>query len=249
MEKLPTVLIPAIVLQTDSAARSQLFAQTLRPIGQHSQPPKGYSESQFEHDLWRYFPGKIHSGLLVKNPELQQPFVPDFAYIDSALNLHLDIEIDEPYTHGSRQPLHYVGCRKDEQRNQFFLNSGWVVVRFSELQVVKSPASCCKTIASTIATLTGDSALMTAFRPVPTLKPERRWTVAEAQKMAAVGFRDRYLVNSSETPQRKNQTTSKPSRVLTSRFTFYCPECGEGPIRWQGHYIQCPNCGCDGFAW
>lgn len=245
MERLPTILIPSALQQTDAQMRSQSLSQTLRPIGQHAKPPRGHSESQFEQDLWRYFLGKIHAGVMVQNPQRQQPYVPDFAYIDPALNLHIDIEVDEPYTHDLRQPLHFLHCPKDQQRNQFFLNSGWVVIRFSEQQVVKSPESCCKTIASTIATLTGDSALMNAFRQVPTLKPDRRWTQSEAQKMAEASVRDRYLYSEASQIQ---QPLRHAKRVVTAK-TFYCPQCGEGPIDRQGHYIRCPNCGCDDFAW
>jgi very-short-patch-repair endonuclease/predicted RNA-binding Zn-ribbon protein involved in translation (DUF1610 family) len=255
MEKLPTILIPPAILDAKTHQElSTVLSQTLPAIGSHHKPPKGHSESQFERDLWRYFPGKIYTGWLVKRPDYNQPYVPDFVYWDRVLNLHIDIEIDEPYTHDLRQPLHHLGCHKDEQRNQFFLNSGWIVIRFSEAQIVKSPASCCKAIASVIARITNDNTFMNAFRDVPTLKPDRRWTYSESQQMAEKLYRSQYQpAQQFNTDTIAKQKTRKPKvtksgTIATTQFTFYCPECGEGPIRWQGHYICCPNCGYDGFT-
>ncbi|MBD2092924.1 hypothetical protein H6F67_24040 [Microcoleus sp. FACHB-1515] len=235
MERFPTVLIPSD------------WSAAVEPIGVHVQPRRGRSEAAFEQELCRYFPGKIHAGLMVPNPERPQPYVPDFAYIDPATNLHIDIEIDEPYTHDTRLPLHYRDCPKDELRNQWFLANGWIVIRLSEAQVIKSPASCCKVIASTIATLTQDSTIMTAFRQVPTLKPQPRWTFDQAQQMAARGDREQLMPEPIAPGQRK-RGNAVPTRRDRVPLTFFCPECGEGPIRWQGHYICCPNCSNAGFA-
>lgn len=258
MEKLPLILVPESLSEAIASGNEQLLsvlAQTQRPGGMHYKAPRGHSESQFERDLWQFFPSKIHTGLMVHHPNRAQPYVPDFAYIDSTLNLHIDIEVDEPYTHDTRQPLHYIQAPKDEQRNQFFLQIGWVVVRFSEEQVVKSPMSCCKAIASVIATITSDNAVMNPFRQVPTLKPAKRWTFEQAQQMADQGYRETYLkplppAKVSEKSRRKGRShnNAKRSPQPTAQLTFYCPACGEGPIRWQGHYIACPNCGYDAFT-
>ncbi len=224
MEKLPTILHSTI-------------AVPLASIGTHHKAPKGRSETQFERDLWQYFPGKIHTGLLIKRPDLIQPYVPDFAYLDK--DIAIDIEIDEPYTHDTRQPLHYLNCPKDAARNKFFLDHGWSIIRFSEAQIIRSPASCCKTIASTIATRTGDSSIMAPFRQVPTLKPDRRWTKDQAEHLAAQNYREQYLA-----------TTEKPdsnSALMTRNLTVQCPICGE-TVRWQGHYVSCSNCGYDRFV-
>ncbi len=260
MARFPTVLIPPALAIRDPDnvdALQQALSQTVKPVAAHYKPPRGHSESQFERDLWRYFPGKIHTGLLLPRPDQASPYTPDFTYLDSALNLHIDIEIDEPYTYDTRRPLHYLNCPKDQQRNQRFLEWGWVVVRFSEAQVVKHPASCCKTIASVVGQITGDNSIMVSFRQIPTLKPELCWTLPEAQQMADTCYRESYLTQSqsqssteARPSKRKRRQENLPvrSRVLTAQFTFYCPECGEGPIRWQGHYICCPNCQYDAFA-
>jgi very-short-patch-repair endonuclease len=255
MERFPTILIPPAIADSVSLSQvQQALQQTIPPTGVHIKAPKGHSETQFEHDLWRYFPGKIQTGLLVSNPACKQPYVPDFAYIDQSLNLYIDIEIDEPYAYGTQKPIHYLGSAKDQQRNQYFLDQGWLIIRFSEEQVVRSPASCCKAIASAIATLLGDSAMLHPFRQVPTLKPQKRWTGAEAKVMAEQAYREKYLVAqipaqpTMQSQRRQKQTSCSSPRFMTANFTFYCPECGDGPIRWQGHYVSCPTCHYDKFV-
>ncbi len=224
MEKLPTILLPKV------------DRLPIAPVGTHHKAPRGRSESQFERDLWRYFPGKIHTGLLVKRPELNQPYVPDFAYLDR--EIAIDIEVDEPYTHDTRQPIHFLDCPKDRSRNQFFTDHGWIVIRFSETQVIKSPASCCKAIASTIAQISGDNTIMSAFRQVLTLKPDRRWTVEQAQELATQNYRERL--------QPASEPTKNPN-LMNGDLSFHCPTCGE-LVQWRGHYVRCANCGYDQFV-
>lgn len=256
MARFPLILLPP-ALQSPQVRQPDtlrtILSKTVRPTSTHAQPPRGRSEGQFESYLWRYFPGKIHTGVTLVRDNPGSPYVPDFAYIDSDLGLHIDIEIDEPYTQDTRQPLHYADCPKDQQRNQWFLNWGWIVIRFSEAQVVQHPEACCKTIASVVATLTSDSTLMLPFQPVPALRPQPIWSYTEAQQMAEQDFRSTYLT--AQPSQRQKVSLSPAQRkprnrqpVITANFTFYCPVCGDGPIRWQGHYICCPTCQYDSFA-
>jgi len=214
----------------------------------HPNAPKGHTESQFESDLLRYFPGQIHTGLLVPQASGQNPYVPDFAYIEG--HLLIDIEVDEPYSYLSREPLHYRGDPNDDRRNAFFQSQGWIVIRFSEAQVVQAPASCCKAIASVIAAHYQDNSRMVPFREVPTLRPQARWTREDAIAMATENARDRYLsTHLSETTQPAAKPENRSSKqARKSRPTVYCPRCGEGPIPWRGHYIACPNCYYDQFT-
>lgn len=270
MERFPDVLIPAHLaslwvegfpshwpLERRQEKLRLLLSSTLCPVGIHPQAPKGHTEESFEWEVWRYFSNKIHTGLLVSRPGYLNPYIPDLAYIDPELNLHIDIEVDEPYVQATHQPLHYLGCPKDRERNRFFREHGWVVIRFSELQVAQSATGCCKTIAGVVAKLTGDNSIMQPFRHVPTLKPMPRWTVAQAQQMAEANLRETYLQTlecRDRTPapaqpnQRKQWRGASPQATPSTQRTVYCPTCGEGPIAWQGHYICCPTCGYDTFT-
>lgn len=248
MERFPIILIPRHL--SHSLPNASDRGSALPPTGAHHHPPKGYSETAFERELWTYFPGKVHAGLTMKRPELNQPYIPDFTYLDTNLEIYLDIEIDEPYSHVDRQPIHYLNCEKDQIRNDCFLSWGWVVIRFSERQVIQHPASCCKAIASTLATLTGNSAFMLPFRQIPTLKPEKRWTVEEAQAMAASDYREQYrrsAVPNEPAAKRRRKQAAPDSQLMTATLTFHCPQCGER-VRWQGHYVCCSTCGYDSFV-
>jgi len=115
-------------------------------------------------------------------------FTADFIYLDREHNLHIDIEIDEPYTPrqypNDPKPLvltHYLG--KDDKRNQFFQSAQWFVVRFSERQVLFYPESCLKFLIVLINKLTGQS-IPNPFVDAPDLEPEAQWTEAEAKQMA-----------------------------------------------------------------
>jgi Protein of unknown function (DUF559) len=153
---------------------------------------RGAAEAQFGTYLNKYFPGKIHAGLTLNISNFPHPYTPDFAYIDQGLNLYVDIEIDEPYVYHSGEPTHYVGAEKDKNRNNHFINKGWIVIRFSEEQVICHPHSCCKSIAGAVAQITGDNSLLNQFTNTPNLQLIKQWTRYEATIMAQNNERDRY---------------------------------------------------------
>ncbi len=202
----------------------QLLRDILRRTSPHdgdgSIAPKGEAEDKFGDCLRQYFPGKIHSGLTLNIRDYPHPYTPDFAYLDSSLKLHIDIELDEPYAYKTKEPTHYLGAWKDNNRNDFFLDKGWLVIRFSEEQVVRHPKSCCKTIASAIAEVLGDSSVLNQFANVPNLQQMSHWTQSEAEDMAASGYRDKYLQQPSQladSPIEVNPQVSIASLPNTSR--------------------------------
>lgn len=170
-----------------------LLSQTISPDGQESSAPEGYSERYFCDYLVRFFPNNIYTKLTLNIPDFPYPYSPDFAYIDSNINLHLDIEIDEPYAYKSSEVTHYLAAQKDERRNIFFLDRGWIIIRFSEEQIVRYPDSCCKTVAQTIAYLLNNDSILSQFRNVPSLSPMKQWTYQEAEEMAMAQYRKTYL--------------------------------------------------------
>jgi hypothetical protein len=168
------------------------LSKTTRPDRTDSEAKQGSSERDFAKDLKRFFPGKIHTGQAFDIPGFLHPYTADFAYIDEASGLHIDIEIDEPYDYKSSDPIHYIDSTKDNERNEFFRERGWLVIRFSEKQVVRYPQSCCKKIATLVAEVTGDVSGASKFQNVQDLKPEPQWTQAKAVQMAKDRTRDKY---------------------------------------------------------
>lgn len=158
--------------------------------GNSSNARRGSSEAMFGEYLRQYFPGMVHAGLTLKIPNFDYPYTPDFAYIDEQLKLHIDIEIDEPYVYHSGEPTHYVG--KDKRRNDFFNDRGWIVIRFSEEQVIRYPRSCCKTIAQVIAQTLKNESILNRFTDITDLQTQRQWTETEAIEMAEKRIRDKY---------------------------------------------------------
>jgi hypothetical protein len=171
----------------------EVLSQTISHNGDNSRAQQGQSEARFGQFLQEYFSGKIHVGLTLFIPGYEYPYTPDFAYIDSSIRLFIDIEIDEPYVYKTGLETHCLNCGKEQQRNNFFLGKGWLVIRFAEEQVVRWPLSCCKAIANTINGVTGETiaAELANQSDVPSID---RWTEEESRYMADENFRDSYLI-------------------------------------------------------
>ncbi|MDJ0736021.1 MAG: hypothetical protein QNJ47_18490 [Nostocaceae cyanobacterium] len=71
---------------------------------------------------------------------------------------------------------------KDDIRNKFFTDGNWIVIRFSEKQVVKYPYRCCKIIAKVVAEVAGDYTFLNKLKNVPSLPPDAMWTIKQAKK-------------------------------------------------------------------
>ncbi len=192
----------------------QVLQQTIPNDGDRSTATEGASEKLLSDRLSKYFPNKIHTGLTLSIPDFDYPYTPDMAYIDRNLNLYIDIEVDEPYAYKTGEPTHFLDYWKDSKRNNFFLNKGWLVIRFSEEQVVCLTDSCCKTVAGAIAQITGQTSIMRQFANIADLQPMKQWTEEEARQMAAANKRDRYPTVTRQ-PQNFNSPPRNTSRVQT----------------------------------
>lgn len=171
----------------------KVLDQALPPDGSNSRARRGWSEPNFQEYLEHFFPEKIHTGeTIYRNETKQFPYTPDFIYVDPAIGLHVDIEIDEPYAYLNRKPTHYIGHEKDETQNQAILSREWIIVRFSEEQVIRWPESCCKTIAEAIAEVVG-SEILKPFTQVKDLPTQSRWTEEGAIAMAEQATRQDYM--------------------------------------------------------
>ncbi|MBN8561108.1 MAG: hypothetical protein J0L70_11330 [Leptolyngbya sp. UWPOB_LEPTO1] len=169
----------------------EVLKHTLPHDGEDSRAIEGANEHRLRHRLEHFFHGRIYTRLTVSIPNYEYPYSPDITYIDTTLGLYIDIEVDEPYDYYSGQPTHELNGEKDARRDQFFLRRGGIVIRFSEEQVVCASESCCKEVAKTIASLTGDPTIPAQFENVPDLVSMPQWTYTEAAEMALNRVRDR----------------------------------------------------------
>ena len=144
---------------------------------------------------------------LVRNisqiPNFKYGYTTDFALIEPHTLLAIDIEIDEPYDGKSKKPHHCQDITKDERRNQFFNERGWVVIRFSELQIVSQPESCCKAISLLMSRLTGLEVYRDRTSYLPNLKQDTTWTQKKATILARRRYREKYLAEYGLFIQRK----------------------------------------------
>ena len=67
-------------------------------------------------------------------------------------HVHIDIEIDEPYS-VNNEPIHYIECDNDQKRNKYFIDHGWIVIRFSERQITLYPKGCLKIVEDVLSSI------------------------------------------------------------------------------------------------
>ena len=157
-----------------------------------SQAQQGVSEERFLQYLQRYFEEVVQAAEF-KIPSSQRSYSADFTVIHTPSGLGIDVEIDEPYAGKSKKPTHCCDADSDMRRNQLFLEWNWIVVRFTEKQVVQAPLSCCKFLAQAIAFVTGDRSYLRQLETQPDLLSVKPWTTREARAMAKSNYRLTYL--------------------------------------------------------
>ena len=89
------------------------------------------------------------------------------------------------------KPLHSVG--EDDQRDNFFVNRGWIVIRFAEIQVQTDPPACCRFIAEVIKGVWPDYSIPSALDTVTLPDFVDQWSVQEAEQWARDKYREHYL--------------------------------------------------------
>ena len=145
---------------------------------------KGAKESFFEKQLITAFGNKINTNL--KFPLSNgRSYVPDFCYLDDETKLSIDIEIDEPYSFDSGEPIHCIGS--DDIRNNYFLEMGWFILRFSESQIVNQTSECLELIHAFIFHIIEDKSLN------HNLQSQDCWNQCEALKMRDEKYRENLL--------------------------------------------------------
>ncbi|MEA5536941.1 hypothetical protein [Crocosphaera sp. XPORK-15E] len=179
------------VEQRQQKLRDLLKGKVEQPMGD-SNAPKGVSETMFLEVLKTVFP-QIEFGGEFPIPGSRLCYSIDIAFVDENTGLSIDIEIDEPYEGKTKKPHHCLDDDKDRNRNRFFNDRNWVVIRFAEEQVVKNSHGCCRYLADVVVSLTQDESLLEKVKDLPTLEPIKAWTSSESKQMAVWRYRERYL--------------------------------------------------------
>lgn len=149
---------------------------------------RGYKEPDFLTALQEEFADiKVSDDMHMKVPGRITPYEPDFVLYDEALNLYIDVEIDEPYDGFSRLATHTIEGR-DAVRDIFFKESGWVVVRFTERQVHLSCSQCINYLRSIVDSMRGQAVTLPYIA-----KKEGRWNKNQSAQWERELYREKYL--------------------------------------------------------
>jgi very-short-patch-repair endonuclease len=93
---------------------------------------KGVSEEFFYRFLLKY------SDITVYKSIKYSFYFPDLLLVKN--DLVIVLEIDEPYTLEKKEPIHFEDS--DKIRDEFFVNNNFIVLRFTEEQVISYPEKC-----------------------------------------------------------------------------------------------------------
>ncbi|ANV85757.1 hypothetical protein AWQ21_14580 (plasmid) [Picosynechococcus sp. PCC 7003] len=184
---------PQFVQEYQQKLLNQFKNTIYQPDGYNSNARTGRCEGCLYRAMNKHLPGKIIQNAKLDIPNYSYPYSPDVCYVYD--DIYFDIEVDEPYTplngDGDYKPIHGWEESKEHNRNNFFLNKGWVVIRFSEEQVARYPDSCVKEIAQVVEQITQEP-LPASLVNVENLNPQPRWTIEEAEQLADRNHRQTY---------------------------------------------------------
>jgi hypothetical protein len=158
---------------------------------------KGYKEQDFHKAIIKGITDvEVAIDLHLTIPYYNKPYEPDIVLIDRELNLFIDIEIDEPYEGYYRSPTHEFNVddstglivKKDETRDLFFTESGWVVIRFTERQVHLQEKECIAYIKDVLNSIRDFKLEQISKCPL-----EPQWTYQQAVCWQKENYREKYL--------------------------------------------------------
>ncbi|MBU3011102.1 hypothetical protein KO506_06790 [Polaribacter vadi] len=155
---------------------------------------KGFKDESFEKSISKLLSNKfeVSGNIRLNTGKLTRPFEPDIAIICSTnKNIRIDIEIDEPYAGITRQPTHCKG--EDVNRDNYFRNRGWIVIRFSELQVHTKEIECLNFIVSVINSIDNSIQISNDLKSDSKIENEILWDIVQAQKWEKEKYRENYL--------------------------------------------------------
>jgi very-short-patch-repair endonuclease len=128
-------------------------------------------------------------GQKIKTNQKVGYYFPDILIIDEDQKIYIDIEVDEPYSK-SGIPTHFSGNKYDYQRDMYFNDNGWHVLRFSENQVLNQIINVVKTVKifyNQILDVRNDN-----IEDHLSKFSEKRWTYDESKEFIRINKRDYY---------------------------------------------------------
>lgn len=170
-------IIESLNLEKIEFAKKQIFLKNVKPntksLRSNQTIKKGRTELFFLEKLYNKF-GKQIKVEMILNDEFNT-YTPDFTLVCENTGLHIDIEIDEPYTFQDKKPIHHIES-KDYLRNKYFLEQNWCIIRFSENQIINQTNKCILLIEDVIQSIIKNDFIF----PIDKTLKENTWTYEEA---------------------------------------------------------------------
>jgi very-short-patch-repair endonuclease len=182
-----------MVIKTDTIEVNwdDILDGKVMPRGNKATAQQGVSESHFYSYLKKYFVYVTYPGYEFKINDFYT-YSSDFTII-LGNRISIIVEIDEPYDGKTKKPHHCTDNDKDDNRDKFFLDGNWIVIRFSEYQVCAYPRECCYEIAKVIDRLYPSNNFIEQFYGVSNLPKDSRWNHKQSLAMAKKDYRLKYL--------------------------------------------------------
>ena len=150
--------------------------------------------SQFKYELEQIFGGNyiISGDARMNTGGANRPFDLDLALIHRKDDsIRINIEVDEPYSLFSREARHCRG--EDDLRDNYFLERGWAVIRFSENQVHRNMEGCLRFIAESLNEIDANFEMPAKCLNFSKPNVDLFWDLVQAQKWEKASFRESYL--------------------------------------------------------
>ena len=112
----------------------------------------------------KYLVGTFYQGMKLFIPSIDYDWSPDLVYQDPVLNLHIAIEI-------SLSSENAAIMTRNDLAERFLVNSGWIIIKFSQEQILQNSMECCKEFAKLLDRLSFDQHVLSKFADTPDLAP------------------------------------------------------------------------------
>ena len=158
---------------------------------------KSKSELYFLSELFKNFKDEIFVDVIPSTTK--KSLRPDFLIKCNKTGFHIDIEIDEPYSTESGNPIHHDRTN-DYEKNLFFLSINWGIIRFSEKQIIQNTEECINLIKETLNSLENQLNYVDHLVPI-----EKKWTYEEALILSNQDYRNDYLPHNMQIDFKNNK--------------------------------------------
>lgn len=116
--------------------------------------------------LQQHLSGTLYQRIKVYIPSIDYNWTPALAYIEPELNSHVAIEISSPSDNAAI-------VMRNELAERFLVDSGWVIIKFTQEQILRNPTECCKEFAKLLNRLSLDESVLPKFADTADLAVSR----------------------------------------------------------------------------